>query len=558
MKTFLQRGAFILAFFFVCAGCQAAIAAEWQWSASVDSITLPNSSEHPRAFLWVPPDCKQVRGMVVGQNNMIEEGIFQHPDFRKTLARLGFAEIYIAPTFDTWQNATNNGAANEKFTALLKSLADESGYNELQFAPVVPMGHSAMASFPWNFAAWNPQRTLAILSVHGDAPQTDLVGNGRPNVDWGSRNVDGIPGLMVMGEYEWLETRLAPAIKFRAQHPAAPVALLAEPGRGHFDYSDQLVNFLAMFIRKAAEQRLPTKSPLDVPVKLKSVDPTRGWLVERWHLNQPRMINPAPFAKYPGNPKEAFWCFDKGMALATQNYFSDQPGKLPQLLGFVQDGKILPQTPTHNQISLRFQPDADGLTFHLTTTFLESVDGGSPNTTRWTGLIAGSPLGHASGGGPVKISRISGPFEQLSADTFAVRFNRSSIPADRRAGDIWLLASHPGDAKYKSAVQQALLKIPIRLTDGAEQYIAFRGIPDQKAGIKKLKLNATSDANVPVYFYVREGPVEVDGDVLKFTKIPSRAKFPVKVTVVAWQYGSAAEPKLKTAEPVEWTFYITQ
>ena len=558
MKTFPQRGAFVVAFLFLCAGRLAAIAAEWQWSVSVDSITLPNSSEHPRAFLWVPPDCRQVRGVVVGQNNMIEEGIFQHPDFRKSLTRLGFAEIYIAPTFDTWQSATNNDAANEKFTALLKSLADESGYIELQFAPIIPMGHSAMASFPWNFAAWNPARTLAILSVHGDAPQTDLVGNGRPNVDWGGRNVDGIPGLMVMGEYEWLETRLAPAIKFRAQHPTAPVALLAEPGRGHFDYSDQLVNFLAMFIRKAAEQRLPTKSPLDAPVKLKSVDPTRGWLVERWHLNQPRTVKPAPYAKYSGNPKEAFWCFDKEMALATQNYFSDQPGKLPQLLGFMQDGKILPQTPTHNQISLRFQPDADDLTFHLITTFLESVDGGSPNTTRWTGLIAGSPLGHATGGVPVKLSRISGPVEQLSADTFAVRFNRSSIPADRRAGDIWLLASHPGDAKYKSAVQQALLKISIRLTDGAEQHITFLGIPDQKAGTKKLKLNATSDANVPVYFYVREGPVEVDGDVLRFTKIPPRAKCPVKVTVVAWQYGRAAEPKLKTAEPIERTFYIAQ
>ena len=71
---------------------------------------LPNSSEHPRAFLWIPPDCRQVRGVVVGQNNMLEEGILQHPDFRKALAQLGFAEIFIAPTFDTWQNATNNDA----------------------------------------------------------------------------------------------------------------------------------------------------------------------------------------------------------------------------------------------------------------------------------------------------------------------------------------------------------------------------------------------------------------------------------------------------------------
>jgi hypothetical protein len=61
---------------------------------------------------------------------------------------------------------------------------------------------------------------------------------------------------------------------------------------------------------------------------------------------------------------------------------------------------------------------------------------------------------------------------------------------------------------------------------------------------------------VPVYYYVREGPAEVDGDVLKFTKIPLRAKFPVKVTVVAWQYGRSIEPKLKTVEPVTREFAI--
>lgn len=557
MKTFLQRGAFVLAIFFVCAGRQAAIAAEWQWSVSVDSITLPNSSEHPRAFLWIPPDCRQVRGVVVGQNNMIEEGIFQLPDFRKSLARLGFAEIYIAPTFDTWQNVTNNDAANEKFTALLKSLADESGYSELQYAPVVPMGHSAMASFPWNFAAWNPGRTLAILSVHGDAPQTTLVGNGRPNVDWGSRNIDGIPSLMVMGEYEWLETRLAPAIKFRAAHPAAPVALLADVGHGHFDYSDELVRFLAMFIRKAAEARLPEIAPSSQGVKLKPVDPTKGWLVERWHFDAPRQTNPAPAAKFSGDASAAFWCFDREMARTTVD-FNSRCGQVPQLLGFVQDGKIVPQTETHQQVNLKFEPQADGVTFQLQATFLDSVADGSKNLPRWARLPVGSPLGHATGGGPVKISRISGPVEQLSADTFAVRFNRSSIPADRRAGDIWLLASQPGDAKYKSAVQQALLKIPIRLTEGAEQHITFPTIPDQQSGTKSVKLKATSDAGVPVYYYVREGPAEMGGDILNFTAIPPRATFPVQVTVVAWQYGRAIEPKIKSAEPVMQTFSIVK
>jgi hypothetical protein len=61
-----------------------------------------------------------------------------------------------------------------------------------------------------------------------------------------------------------------------------------------------------------------------------------------------------------------------------------------------------------------------------------------------------------------------------------------------------------------------------------------------------------------VYYYVREGPAEVRGDTLVFTPIPPRSKFPVKVTVVAWQWGRSVEPKVQTAAPVEMTFSITR
>ena len=59
-------------------------------------------------------------------------------------------------------------------------------------------------------------------------------------------------------------------------------------------------------------------------------------------------------------------------------------------------------------------------------------------------------------------------------------------------------------------------------------------------------------------YYVREGPAEVDGDTLRMTAIPPRAKFPVRVTVVAWQFGRATEPMLKAAASVERTFLITK
>jgi len=531
-------------------------AAEWQWSVTVDSVITAETQDHPRAFLWIPPDCQQVRAVVVGQHNLLEEGILEDAGFRQELGRLGIAEIWITPVLDTWQNATNNRAANKHFDDLLKSLAGESGYGELVFAPIIPLGHSAMASFPWNFAAWNPDRTLAILSVHGDAPQTGLVGNGRPNVDWGDRDIDGIPGLMVMGEYEWLEERLTPAETFRARFPGAPVAMLAQPGRGHFDIDPKMVRYLELFIRKAAEERLPAQSPLDGPVPLKPVDPRQGWLVDRWRKDEAPHAKAAPFAAYQGNRSEAFWSFDGEMARLTESYGADQRGKRPQMLRYVQAGQVVPQTPTaHEQVRLKFLPQADGVTFQVGATFLDAVAAGG-NPARWTGLTNGAPLGHATGGGPIKISRICGPVRQVGTNTFAVSFYRMGMANARRGGDIWLLAEQPGDAHYKSAVQQALLYIPLRNTEGAEQHITFPEIPPQTNGVKRVKLKASSDAGMPVYYYVREGPAEIAGDELAITRIPPRATFPVKVTVVAWQYGRSLEPKIKSAEPVKRTFNI--
>ena len=536
---------------------QAAVqAAEWQWSVPVDSAVSTETQDHPRAFLWIPADCRQVRAVVVGQHNMLEEGMLEDTALRRELARLGMAEIWITPVLDTWQNATNNAAANAHFDGMLAALARESGYRELVFAPIIPLGHSAMASFPWNFGAWNPDRTLAMLSVHGDAPQTGLVGNGRPNADWGNRTIDGIPGLMVMGEYEWLEERLTPAETFRTRFPGAPVAMLAQPGRGHFDIDPKLVRYLALFIRKAAEQRLPAQSPLDGPVRLKPVDPRQGWLVDRWRKDEAPHAKAAPFGEYHGNRAEAFWSFDGEMARLTENYGADQRGKRPQLLGYVQAGQVVSQTPAaHEQVRLKFLPQADGVTFQLGATFLDTVAAGG-NPARWTGLTNGAPLGHATGGGPIKISRICGPVRQVGTNTFAVSFYRMGMANARRGGDIWLLAEQPGDAHYKSAVQQALLHLPLRNTEGREQHLDFPEIPAQTNGVKRVALNATSDAGMPVYYYVREGPAEMAGDELQITRIPPRATFPVKVTVVAWQYGRSMEPKIKSAEPVERTFNI--
>ena len=91
--------------------------------------------------------------------------------------------------------------------------------------------------------------------------------------------------------------------------------------------------------------------------------------------------------------------------------------------------------------------------------------------------------------------------------------------------------------------------------------IKKNGVYDQvmKAltGTDVVELRAESDCGLPVRYYVKEGPAEVEsGHRLRLTRIPPRAQFPVKVTVVAWQYGLPG--KVQTDEPVERSFYIVK
>lgn len=516
-------------------------AAPWQWSVEIKELVSEETKAHPSAYLWIPENCRQVRAVVVGQHNMTEETIFEHPEFRKNMSELGIAEIWITPGIDQRWDVTKG--TQQIFETMMKNLSELSGYAELEFAPVIPVGHSAMATYPWNFAAWNPGRTLAVLSIHGDSPRTHLTGYGRANLDWGNRTIEGIPSLMVMGEDEWWEDRLITSFDYRREYPNAPLSFLADAGHGHFDISDELVDYLSLFLKKAVQYRLPERSPLDAPVRLIPVEAKDGWLADRWRKNEIPAADAAPYDKYKGNKEQAFWYFDKEMADATEKYYAGERGKKEQYIGFEQKGKLVTFNPeSHVRMSPSFQPEEDGVTFHLKAVYTD--------TLRRT-------YSEEHGKRPIRVSRICGPVEVVDDTTFTVRFYRMGLDNPKRTGSICLMASVKQDDIYRSAVQQVEIRIPYRNKEGMPQHITFPKLRDVKASTGEVALNGTSDAGLPVYYYIKEGPAEIAGDRIVFTPIPPRAKFPVKVTVVAWQYGRSVEPKVQTADAVEQSFYIT-
>lgn len=138
----------------------------------------------------------------------------------------------------------------------------------------------------------------------------------------------------------------------------------------------------------------------------------------------------------------------------------------------------------------------------------------------------------------------------LGGSRWTLDFSRASWLGDRRRNEAWLVAVWPGDDVLKRALQQARLAVPTWNDKGAKQVISFEQPVDMVEDDEPQQLRATSSAGLPVRFTVREGPAEMKGDMLHLTDIPVRARMPITVTVVAWQFGRATEPRVQTAETV--------
>lgn len=219
----------------------------WQWSVPVRNFSIHPKNSESRAYLWIPGQCEQVKAILVAQHNMEEISILEDEAFRQRMAELGVAQIWVCPSFNHGFDFTDG--AWETLDGLLADLAEVSGYKELSTAPLIAIGHSAAASWPYYLAAYKPERTLACISVSGQWPYHRdrwLC----PDI-WGERNINKIPCLETMGEYESAHTWSNEGLKERKEHPLLPLSMLACPAEGHFAYTPEKAQYIALYIKKA-------------------------------------------------------------------------------------------------------------------------------------------------------------------------------------------------------------------------------------------------------------------------------------------------------------------
>jgi hypothetical protein len=542
-------------------------------SAAVFQFSVPvaTAKGDSQSFLWIPPGARQVRGVVMAGMTLMEREFMKDDVIRKACADEQIALLFL-----------KCGLSAADPQRVLDDLAAISGYGELASAPLLFVGHSAGGPQAKDCAIKFTSRCFGVVQYRGGVPG-------------GSNAVPpGIPALMMLGQFDefggtmrdetgresWEGGRDALAA-YRTANESNLGSVVVEPGAGHFAWSARNAAYLALFIRKAAQTRIPgdwaDKTQLQVQQgsknrtapALREISPASGWLTDLAFKNGGQ-FKPAPYDEYAGPKTNAAWHFDREMAEATLAYHAAgrrtatvrkrfEAGSVADVRGSVDAGGLGKRDqfirwsdPVWVDAGARFfftqiHWTGDGQTFEVHPVYAEKFpgqhDGKGP---RW--VEAGKPAGHAAG--PILVKPVAGP--EIAAGTNRLRIQFDALAPATEGGRVTFMAFSEGDAEYRYTEQVGMMPRGFSgFKNGRPQKISFLPLLNLKAGADPVKLVATSDAKLPVEFYVAHGPAVIEGGALKISELPARAKFPVAIKVVAWQFGRGLDPLVQTATPVE-------
>lgn len=438
------------------------------------------STDSKEFYMWTPY-IKHVRGIILTTKVNYIGGICADTALRRICAE---EQLVIVAAFNpSWGGAPNPVTAS-MFTELqngLKALATQSGYPEVEFAPICIHGHSTEGLAAIRIAAYKPSRFFGVIMENAIINNDDITANTRVNT---------VPMISCRGAEEyrisgvsdlpWSATR-GRILGMRTNNELAN--MIIQPGAGHFGYYTFKSQYIAKWVKKAAQKLIPAATYATTgEITLLSYPQTSGVLIEAPDtLTSAKLsaITPMTYSDYVlagKDPKLAFWHFDMEMANYWKTIHLAEENKTACIIRF-NNGSYAVNGAWVNRVTL--------------SSFTSTMDIAATSTP------AGLPIKYTL---PWATANVSGSVITPSACKRPIFGNND-----------WGLAYFDGNATYRVTEQAQWLKINPSATNVA---FTYSDIPNKTIAAAPFAFGATYSGNAAGKFIV-SGAIKANGTNLE-------------------------------------------
>lgn len=441
-------------------------------------VTTSDSKEF---FMWTPY-VSNIRGVIFSTKPNYIIGLLGDSAIRRVCKEEKIAIVsYQANSLDPaviWPLLQNG----------LKALSIQSGYPEVEFAPICSQGHSTEGLAAIRLAAYRPERFFGILM------QNAIVGND----DMNSLNtrIGNVPLLSIrgseerrvsnVGDFPWKATKTG---VLWMRNSAEKANLIIQPGAGHFGWFPFTSQYTAKWLKQASKTMIPAGVYATTSaITLNTVNQSAGWLTECPDtLNATTLAAMIPYSyqayvEAGKDPKNAFWHFNQEMAQNWIDIHRAEEAKLPITIRF-NNSSYAVNNAWYNRINLN--------------SYTQEIDINATTTP------SGLALKYSSGWNAVNVinGKITG-----NACKYPIYGNTD-----------WGLALFDGNAAYRVSEQAQWVKVNVGTSNAA---FTFTDITNKEADTTPLAFGATYNSS-PAKYEIISGAVKVNGTNLEIEPFAS-------------------------------------
>lgn len=267
------------------------------------------------AFMWVPESAEHLNGLMVAKSNLIEGRLLESVAVREVLAKYNIGVVYLHARSTTDKPSNSNiigdfvyigDEALEKYKSAnsytysgpanagsildeaLARLAAVSGFDELTYAPLIGVGHSAGMGLGRALGSWDPSRAIAQICLKGG---TSLIipGVTRDGVGDNYEVQPGVPTYLAAGQFtehasydnpagkdNYIDGEIGNLKNIRAKGADRLVTMSVDWESGHYDWSENSNEAVANYLDSVIPLRLgaQAESREQIPEDYQLVDLT--------------------------------------------------------------------------------------------------------------------------------------------------------------------------------------------------------------------------------------------------------------------------------------------